>query len=218
MADTNVGEAVPPDPKSPQDDSSVSKEPSRLEDTKQAALSEESSSTAGDDEERADEDAEGSLEEKLERVRSEALENYDRYLRAMAELENYRKRTAKVRSESREEALRDILLQIAPMLDNIRRALAQESVEGDAFRQGIELIHSQFDELLKGYGLEAIESIGQPFDPMLHEAMLEVEYGDHPPGTIVEEMERGYKLNERVVRPSRVIVSKAQEAKGEGTE
>ena len=167
--------------------------------------------------ETADDDAssQGPEEDPLESARAEAAENYDRFLRATAELDNYRKRTAKVRSESREEALRDILLQVAPILDNIHRALAQDSSDVDSFKEGVALINNQFQEALKGYGLEEIEAVGQPFDPTLHEALLEVEHPEHPPGTVVEEMEKGYKLNNKVVRPTRVIVSKAVSETGD---
>jgi len=156
----------------------------------------------------------GELEKELDAARVEAQENYERFLRATAELDNYRKRTAKVRSETREETLRDVLLQIAPMLDNMRRALAQENKGDDAFTQGVELIYNQFQDTLKGYGLEEIGAIGQTFDPTLHEAMMEIEDKDHPPGSVVEEMEKGYKLNNKVVRPARVIVSKGGEENG----
>ena len=156
-----------------------------------------------------EEEKEEDLESVLERARAEAAENYDRFLRATAELDNYRKRTAKVRTETRTEALREALLQIAPILDNLRRALSQEDTGGEAFKQGVELIYSQFQEMLRGYGLEELEALGQPFDPNLHEAMMEVEHDQHPPGTVVEEMDKGYKLNNKVVRHTRVIVSKA---------
>ena len=155
-----------------------------------------------------DGELETAVRDDVESARAEAAENYDRFLRATAELDNYRKRTAKVRTETREEALRDVLLQIAPILDNMRRALAQENKDGDAFKQGVELIYNQFQETLRGYGLEAIEAMGQPFDPSIHEALMEVEHDEHPPGTVVEEMEKGYRLNNKVVRPARVIVSK----------
>ena len=161
-----------------------------------------------------EEEGGGKLEKELDAVRVEAQENYDRFLRATAELDNYRKRTAKVRSETREETLRDVLLQIAPMLDNMRRALAQENKGDDAFTQGVELIYNQFQDTLKGYGLEEIGAIGQIFDPTIHEGMMEIEDKDHPPGSVVEEMEKGYKLNNKVVRPARVIVSKAREENG----
>ena len=145
----------------------------------------------------------------LEKARAEAAENYDRYLRAAAELDNFRKRAVRMRAESREETLRDLLLQIAPLMDNMRRALAQEAAEARSLKQGIELILSQFQTILNGYGLEEIEAVGNPFDPNLHEAMLEVESADCEPGTILEEMEKGYRLREKVLRPARVVVGKA---------
>ena len=151
----------------------------------------------------------------LEKARAEAAENYDRYLRAAAELDNFRKRAVRMRAESREETLRDLLLQIAPLMDNMRRALAQEAAEARSLKQGIELILSQFQTVLNGYGLEEVEAVGNPFDPNLHEAMLEVESADCEPGTILEEMEKGYRLREKVLRPARVVVGKAPAEKEE---
>ena len=162
---------------------------------------------------------EAAAESELEKARAEAAENYDRYLRAAAELDNFRKRTLKMRSETREETVRDLLLQVAPLLDNMRRALSQETEDAAAVKQGVELIVNQFQSILKGYGLEEIEARGEPFDPNLHEAMMEVADNEHPPGTVLEEMEKGYMLRDKVVLPARVVVSKAGEAQpqdGEG--
>ncbi len=110
-------------------------------------------------------------EDELETLRAEAAANYDRYLRVAAEMDNYRKRTVRMRAETREETLRDILLQIAPILDNMYRALGQETQDADSLKQGVELICGQFNEVLKGYGLVEIEAVGQPFDPNMHEAL-----------------------------------------------
>ena len=118
-----------------------------------------------------------------------------------------------MRTEAREDTLRDLLLQVAPVLDNLHRALNQQTQDADSLKQGVELICGQFNELLKGYGLAEIEAIGQSFDPNLHEALTEVPSAEHEPGTVMEEMEKGYKLNDKVVRPSRVVVSKAIEEK-----
>ena len=162
---------------------------------------------------------EAAAESELEKAQAEAAENYDRYLRAAAELDNFRKRTLKMRSETREETVRDLLLQVAPLLDNMRRALSQETEDAAAVKQGVELIVNQFQSILKGYGLEEIEARGEPFDPNLHEAMMEVADSEHPPGTVLEEMEKGYMLRDKVVLPARVVVSKAGEAQpqdGEG--
>jgi molecular chaperone GrpE len=145
----------------------------------------------------------------LEAARAEAAANYDRYVRAVAELDNYRKRTVRMRTEARDETLRDVLLQVAPVLDNLRRALHQETQEAELLKQGVELICGQFNDVLKGYGLAEIESVGQPFDPEVHEALAEVPDDEHAPGTIIEEMEKGYKLNDKVVRYARVVVSRA---------
>jgi molecular chaperone GrpE len=164
---------------------------------------------------------EAAAESELEKAQAEAAENYDRYLRAAAELDNFRKRTLKMRSETREETVRDLLLQVAPLLDNMRRALSQETEDAAAVKQGVELIVNQFQSILKGYGLEEIEARGEPFDPNLHEAMMEVADNEHPPGTVLEEMEKGYMLRDKVVLPARVVVSKAGEAQpqdGEGEE
>ena len=158
-------------------------------------------------EEEAEPEADGLAE--LEAARAEAAANYDRYVRAVAELDNYRKRTVRMRAETRDETLRDVLLQVAPVLDNLRRALGQETQEAELLKQGVELICGQFNDVLKGYGLAEIEAMGQPFDPEVHEALAEVPDDEHAPGTVIEEMEKGYKLNDKVVRYARVVVSKA---------
>lgn len=165
------------------------------------------------EEEAAEPEADGLAE--LEAARAEAAANYDRYVRAVAELDNYRKRTVRMRAETRDETLRDVLLQVAPILDNLRRALRQETQEAELLKQGVELICGQFNDVLKGYGLAEIEAVGQPFDPEVHEALAEVPDDEHVPGTVIEEMEKGYKLNDKVVRYARVVVSKATEASEE---
>ncbi|MYB67710.1 MAG: nucleotide exchange factor GrpE [Gemmatimonadetes bacterium] len=170
----------------------------------QEAAAAESQETAAESQ---DEAADGLAE--LEAARAEAAANYDRYVRAVAELDNYRKRTVRMRAETRDEILRDILLQVAPILDNLRRALRQETQEAELLKQGVELICGQFNDVLQGYGLAEIEALGQLFDPEVHEALAEVPDDEHAPGTVIEEMEKGYKLNDKVVRYARVVVSKA---------
>ncbi|MEC7227747.1 MAG: nucleotide exchange factor GrpE [Candidatus Latescibacterota bacterium] len=162
-------------------------------------------------EEEGEEEAEEelSIDEQLATAKQEAAAHYDRYMRSVAELDNFRKRTARMRSEVREDTLRDMLLQMAPVVDNMRRALDQDTEDVEGLKQGIELIYSQFNAALEGYGLKAVEAMGEPFDPNMHEAMLEVEDAEHEPGTVVQEMEKGYELNGKVVRPARVVVSKA---------
>lgn len=185
-----------------QDEAAEPCEQEATEAQKEAAA--ESQETAAESQ---DEAADGLVE--LEAARAEAAANYDRYVRAVAELDNYRKRTVRMRAETRDEILRDILLQVAPILDNLRRALRQETQEAELLKQGVELICGQFNDVLQGYGLAEIEALGQSFDPEVHEALAEVPDDEHAPGTVIEEMEKGYKLNDKVVRYARVVVSKA---------
>lgn len=188
-----------------QDEAAEPCEQAATEAQKEAAA--ESQETAAESQDEVADEADGLAE--LEAARTEAAANYDRYVRAVAELDNYRKRTVRMRAETRDEILRDILLQVAPILDNLRRALRQETQEAELLKQGVELICGQFNDVLKGYGLAEIEALGQPFDPEVHEALAEVPDDEHAPGTVIEEMEKGYKLNDKVVRYARVVVSKA---------
>ena len=143
-------------------------------------------------EELAEETNEGGEGEDLDPL-AQALrevESYkDRYLRAAAELDNFRKRTARTRSEVREETLRDALLQFAPVMDNMRRALDQDIQGVDLLKEGIELIYDQLCSAFSTYGLEPIEAIDSVFDPNLHEAMMEVADSERNPGTVIQEME-----------------------------
>ena len=154
-----------------------------------------------------EDEAEDEPVDELTTAKREAAQLQDRYLRAVAELDNFRKRTVKARAETRDDTLRDILLQIAPLLDNLRRALAQETEDAAAVRQGVEIIVTQFKEILAGYGLQEIEAMGKPFDPNEHEAMMQVPSAEHEPGMVIQETEKGFRLRDKVVRPSRVIVS-----------
>ncbi len=190
-----------------------SQEEQAAESQKEEVVAEPQEEEVAESQEEAEPEADGLAE--LEAARAEAAVNYDRYVRAVAELDNYRKRTVRMRAETRDETLRDVLLQVAPILDNLRRALRQETQEAELLKQGVELICGQFNDVLKGYGLAEIEAVGQPFDPEVHEALAEVPDDEHVPGTVIEEMEKGYKLNDKVVRYARVVVSKATEASEE---
>ncbi len=203
MSECETQDHVAADEASAED--SVESQDEAVEPCEQAAT--EAQKEVAESQEEAVDEADGLVE--LEAARAEAAANYDRYVRAVAELDNYRKRTVRMRAETRDEILRDILLQVAPILDNLRRALRQETQEAELLKQGVELICGQFNDVLKGYGLAEIEALGQLFDPEVHEALAEVPDDEHAPGTVIEEMEKGYKLNDKVVRYARVVVSKA---------
>jgi molecular chaperone GrpE len=137
--------------------------------------------------------------------------NYDRWLRAQAELENLRRRTQKEADETRKYAALPFVRDLLPGLDNLGRAIAaaQSSRNCDELIQGVELVYRQLGDVLARHGLVPIEAVGKPFDPNRHEAVQQVPSVAHPPMTVLDEAERGYVLHDRVVRPSRVVVSSA---------
>jgi len=145
----------------------------------------------------------------LEAARKEAEENRDRWIRSVAELENYKKRTLQERSKllkyRNEELLRDLL----PVLDNMERALAhcEEMGRSDSLTEGVCLVVGMFREILERYGVKEIKAIGEAFDPHLHEAIARVPGGDKPANMVVEELEKGYMYQDRLLRPAKVVVS-----------
>ncbi len=135
----------------------------------------------------------------------------DRALRSQAELENYRKRVQRERDEERRYAALPLVQDLLPGLDNLQRALdaARHTDDLAAMLQGVEMVAAQIDEILSRHGAKPIVAVGEPFDPNLHEAIQQMPSAAHPPMTVIDEVERGYTLNDRVVRPSKVIVSVA---------
>jgi molecular chaperone GrpE len=135
---------------------------------------------------------------------------YDQLLRRQAEFENYRRRMEREKTESYARARGEVLLELLPVVDNFERALSSlEKSETDAagLRHGIELIHKQFKDALTKFGLEPVESVGQVFDPHLHEAVTIEPTDEHEENTIIEEFQRGYKLGEKLLRPAKVKVA-----------
>jgi molecular chaperone GrpE len=141
--------------------------------------------------------------ETLERLKEE----HDRFLRAAADLENYRKRAHKEREEIQKFGVEKLLKDLLPILDNLERAL-RAAPDGDPLAGVVRMVLRAFEETLGRYGVKAFSALGQPFDPRLHEAVLEVESAEGP-GTVVFEQGRGYLLHERLVRPAIVGVAVA---------
>jgi molecular chaperone GrpE len=137
----------------------------------------------------------------------------DRVLRLAAEFDNYKKRTAREFQQLVKTANENLILQLVDVLDNFERALesANSAKDFDAFHKGVELIYQHLGELLAKEGLQPIEAIGQPFDPHQHEAILQITDQEHPKEMVVNEVQRGYMLGDKLLRPSRVVVSKAGE-------
>src|SRR5215203_3143516 len=144
--------------------------------------------------------------EALQRER-DALQ--DRLLRTAAEFDNYRKRMDRERRELSEYAATDVLKDLLPILDNFERALqAPATPETDPLRKGIELIHKQMFDLLKKRGVTVIEALGTDFDPNFHQAVIHEPSPDHRDGEVMQELQRGYLLGDRLLRPAMVKVAK----------
>lgn len=153
------------------------------------------------------------LQEQLTLCGEQKRELEDRMLRLAAEFDNYKKRTAREFEQLVKTANENLILQLVEVLDNFERALdsAKSAKDFDAFHQGVELIHQHLRDLLARQGLAPIEAMGKSFDPHQHEAVLQVEDQQHPQETVVNEIQRGYMLGEKLLRPARVVVSKAKE-------
>ena len=162
-----------------------------------------------------------SLEEYLElkAKAAKADENWDKFLRAAADLDNYRKRVAREKEELARFTSERVVAALLPALDNLERAIdaaQQHGTENSSLLEGITQVCSQFRRTLTEFGLkEIVANAGHPFDPNLHEAVSHVESGEHPEGHVVEQLQRGYKLADRLLRPARVIVSKGLPAAAE---
>ena len=149
------------------------------------------------------------LKEQLEAKEAKAKENYDLYLRAMAEMDNLRKRTAREKADTIKYGKEEIIKDILPFLDSMDRALEHaDTSDARTFIDGIRLMQDQLLCCLQKHGVERIESMGEDFDPNLHEALMLLDSADHRDNQIVSEMEKGYLLNGRLIRPSRVCVCK----------
>jgi molecular chaperone GrpE len=147
--------------------------------------------------------------DELQEQRRERDELQDRLLRTAAEFDNYRKRVERERRELVEFAAADALSEMLPVIDNLERALAAPGGEGDALRKGVELIHRQMLDLLQKRGVRPIESRGADFDPKLHQAVVYETSDRHREGEVMEELQRGYVLGTRLLRPAMVKVAKA---------
>jgi molecular chaperone GrpE len=153
------------------------------------------------------------LRARLEAKEKEAAENYDRYMRAMADLDNYKKRAARDKEETIKYGNEKLIKDILPILDSLDRALHQSSDLSvrnnfEAFQQGLELIHSQILGCLERHGVVKIPAKGEEFDPEKHQALLQVETPEMESNRVVDEYESGYTLHGRLLRPTKVSVSK----------
>ena len=168
-----------------------------------------------DDEVAADESTETSPEIALEEVREQLADAEDRALRAVAEADNIRKRADKAVENAHKYALESLTEKLLPVLDSFEKAVetaVDDDQESDgsvhATLEGVELSFRLFIDVLEKAGIKSIDPTGEPFDPEYHEAMSVLENPDAEPGSVLEVIQKGYTLNDRLVRPARVLVAK----------
>jgi molecular chaperone GrpE len=146
----------------------------------------------------------------LEELQRERDDYYDRWLRKSAEFDNYRKRIERERREQGEQAVTALLLELLRIVDDFDRALTADADDGGAsYRKGVELIHAKLNDLLRKYGVRPIEAVGADFDPNLHQAVVHEESDAHRDGEVMSELQRGYMIGDRLLRPAMVKVAKA---------
>lgn len=153
------------------------------------------------------------LKRKLEEKEKEAMDHHERMLRVAADFDNYKKRAIREKEEWTKFANEDLIRAILPFIDNLERAVnhAEKVVDTGVLIEGVRLTIQQILQALNKFGLSPIESVGKLFDPAIHEAMLVVETDQHEPNQVVEEFQKGYVLNDRLLRPATVSVSKPPE-------
>jgi molecular chaperone GrpE len=149
----------------------------------------------------------------LEERAAKADEHWDRLLRTTADFENFKKRAARERTEAAQSATGALLGKLLPVLDNFEMAqAAAQTTAGEgklaSLQTGVEMVQQQLKNILNETGLEEIDAAGKAFDPMLHEAVSQTETGDAPEGQVVQQIRKGYKLRDRLLRPAAVIVAR----------
>lgn len=143
---------------------------------------------------------------------AKAQENWDRLLRTTADFDNFKKRAAREKQDAIKYATESLLQKVIPVLDNFEMAIAaaQNSSTADlkSVRDGVAMIHSQLKNTLTEAGLEEVDATGKPFDPNVHEAVSQHESAEVPEGHVLQQLRKGYKLRERLLRPATVVVAK----------
>jgi molecular chaperone GrpE len=156
----------------------------------------------------ADMPASSTAEDELQKLRAERDNLYDRLARLQAEFDNYRKRSAKENENFRDFAVADAARALLPVIDNFALALKNASARPEDLRRGVELIHKQLQDVLQKLNVQQIPAKGEPFDPNVHEAIEVVENNEVPDHHVLEELQPGYRIKGRLLRPAMVKVSK----------
>lgn len=179
------------------------------EEVKAEESAEETGTAEKADEASADKKPKFFKKDKKDKKDAEIEELKDRLMRQMAEFDNYRKRTDKEKKQNYEIGAADFILKILPVVDNFERGLnaMTEADKETSFAQGIEMIYKQLTKVLEDEGVTVIEAQGKEFDPMLHNAVMQQPSEEYESGIVIQELQKGYKYKERVIRHSMVMVA-----------
>lgn len=152
------------------------------------------------------------LQRKTERLEKEIEELKDKFLRKVAEFDNYKKRTDAEMLQVGIMATAELMKELLPVFDDLERSLeaAKKSKDFNALFTGVELIYKNLSKVFESRGVKVMESVGKPFDPEKHDALMQVENKDFPPGVVVDEHLKGYLMGDRVLRHSQVLVNKSE--------
>jgi len=157
--------------------------------------------------------AEDTPEARAQAAEQKCDEYYDRLLRASAEFDNYKKRTTREMRDVVRYANEKLFKELINVVDNLERAITsaeQDGKQDDPLLQGVRLTLSEVEKILERHNVAPITALGEAFDPNFHQAMMQEESADHPANTVISEMQKGYKLHDRLLRPAMVVVSKAK--------
>jgi len=155
------------------------------------------------------------LQAEVDQARSEAKAHQEQYLRTLADMENLRKRTQREKEELAKFANENILREILPVIDNLERAVehAEQAQSSEGLLEGLQMTLDQFSQVLDRFGVKPVDAVGEPFDPALHQAMGQMETAEFPANTVAQQMQKGYQLNERLLRPAMVMVAKVPDVR-----
>jgi len=156
-------------------------------------------------------------EEKIAKAESDAKDAYDRFLRASAELENYKKRSQKEMADFRKYANASLVKDLLGVVDNLERAIesSNESNTEGKLSEGLNLTLKELLKIFEKFHACPISALGEPFDPCFHQAMMQKESDDHPENIVLDELQKGYMIHDRLLRPAMVVVSKTPSDSGD---
>ncbi len=150
------------------------------------------------------------METRLESVEQEAKEAHDRFLRVSAEFENYKKRSVREMDEFRKFANESLIREMLTVVDNLERALNSsnnDNQKNSPIAEGVDMTLKEILKVFKKFNVKPIEALGKPFDPNFHQAAMQEETNEHPENTVLNELEKGYMIHDRLLRPAMVVVS-----------